>query len=334
MAGIVSDNRCYSLKDQFRLNYYFNPRISAKGGIDLDYEQAVADGYSKVETRTRGAVFADADYMPGKKLKLNLLLRQELVDNYLAPIVPSFSAEFKPLKKGLFVLMANASRNFKAPALNDLYWSPGGNPSLRPEEGFSAEAGIAYSTGPSRKLRVEVEITNYHAVISNWILWQPASNGFWGADNLRKVYNRGVEVSMKGTADLRNFKFLLQGNYEYVRAENKLTFSQLDASKGKQLIYVPLHKGNAGLRIIYKRIFAGSDLVFTGLRYITTDNTWLLPSYNTADIFVGANFKFAKLELSTLGRVNNIWNEVYQAIAWRPMPGRNFEISLRFAFIK
>jgi len=33
-------------------------------------------------------------------------------------------------------------------------------------------------------------------------------------------------------------------------------------------------------------------------------------------------------------KVNNIWRTNYQAIAWRPMPLRNFEMGIRLAFTK
>lgn len=333
VADISSLSESRTLKNQFRYSYYLAKALTLRTGFDADYDEAKADGYGRTRDRMRAAVFAEADYSPVRQLKINALLRQEMIDDDPAPFVPSLSFEYKPFEQQRLALKANASRNFHAPSLNDLYWNPGGNPSLLPEEGYSAEAGIAYAR-TMKYLAVETEITNYHSIIDNWILWSPMDNGYWQASNLRQVYNRGVEASLKVNSSFRTMKAGITTNYEYLVTENRKSYSPLDASLGKQLIYVPAHKLNGAAHARYKDAFVSYSQSYTGDRFITTDNKWYLPAYLLANISAGYIVRKGKYMAELSAAVYNVWDEVYQSIAWRPMPGRNYELAVKLAFQK
>ena len=48
---------------------------------------------------------------------------------------------FNLLKKEL-KLKGSTAYNYRFPSMNDLYWRPGGNPDVKPEEGYSYDASI------------------------------------------------------------------------------------------------------------------------------------------------------------------------------------------------
>ncbi len=56
----------------------------------------------------------------------------------------------------------------------------------------------------------------------------------------------------------------------------------------------------------------------------------VLPAYWLNDVSLGKIWTMDKISLELKGKVNNIFDVNYQAILWRVMPGRNYEISLRF----
>ena len=61
---------------------------------------------------------------------------------------------------------------YRLPGLNDLYWMPGGNPDLKPEYGYSAEAGSKLSwKSQNKKTKVSFEPTYFNRYIYNWIIW-------------------------------------------------------------------------------------------------------------------------------------------------------------------
>jgi outer membrane cobalamin receptor len=67
---------------------------------------------------------------------------------------------------------------------------------------------------------------------------------------------------------------------------------------------------------------------YTGSRYPTSDETGPLPSYQVGTLTLGRSVAFRTLQFDLQGRVNNLWNASYQAIAWQAMPGRSFQVTL------
>lgn len=61
-----------------------------------------------------------------------------------------------------------------------------------------------------------------------------------------------------------------------------------------------------------------------------TDQYSILPSYLLNNLTVGKKFYWKRTLLDLRFSVNNIFNENYQAILWRAMPGRNYEVVLKF----
>ena len=110
---------------------------------------------------------------------------------------------------------AGLARNFHYPTLNDLYWQPGGNPNLKPEEGITGEAGISYTAIPFGS-RVNIEVSAFSSEINHWIMWLPHLKGYWEPVNIEKVKARGLEETLAILSPGRLSGFL--GNYGYTRS--------------------------------------------------------------------------------------------------------------------
>ena len=82
----------------------------------------------------------------------------------------------------------------------------------------------------------------------------------------------------------REFVFQTQASYSFTRAVNVTSISEDDAARGKQLLYVPLHKANAFAEIGFANFFVKGSVNLVGERFTTTDNSQSLPAYVTADI--------------------------------------------------
>jgi iron complex outermembrane receptor protein len=231
------------------------------------------------------------------------------------------------------------ARNYHLPTLNDLYWQPGGNPELRPEQGFSMEAGLEYlklfrgvRLPGSRKL--QAEITMYRSYIDQWILWIPSYRGYWEPVNIRDVLSTGTETELGWEAGRGAFHYSLRGTYAYTHSVNlgdSLVWS--DASYGKQLVYVPLHSGNLMVRVSYRAFFLTYQYNAYSERFTTSSNDltrrdWLYP-YFMNDVAVGAMFRAGKVLLSAELKVMNLFNETYHSVLYRPMPGRNYHLLIQ-----
>jgi len=80
-----------------------------------------------------------------EKVELSLLLRIEMADAELLPLMPRIGFNYQVLKNEQFYFSASISRNYNLPTLNDLYWYPGGNKELKAESGIEVESGLNFS---------------------------------------------------------------------------------------------------------------------------------------------------------------------------------------------
>ncbi|MGE3825584.1 MAG: TonB-dependent receptor, partial [Bacteroidia bacterium] len=139
-------------------------------GINYTYYYADIVQYSTAKTRNQAAAFLSFLY-PFTKInwKATVNLRQELVEGYTVPFTPSLGMEGKVWRS--LSAKANVSRSYRVPTMNDRFWVPGGNPDLKPESGWNAEAGLFTSFNDSTKLFTPLfSATAFSSVIDNWIL--------------------------------------------------------------------------------------------------------------------------------------------------------------------
>jgi vitamin B12 transporter len=300
-------------------------KLSFNGGLNHTFAAAIADGYNDRVSTSRPAVFF-ALKKSGKKDNWLVTLsgRQELNDGKLSPFIPFAGAEVGITEK--LLLKGNISRSFRLPTLNDLYWKPGGNASLLPETGWSQEAGLRYATA-LRKFELEAEATAYNRNMDNWIIWLPDGQ-FWTPQNIMKVWSRGTETSFKTRYHYRKLRFQWDLMANYTLSTNEASKTANDASIGKQLIYMPMYNGNSNFSISYKSLIFIYSYSYTGYRYLTTDHSEYLEPFSLSNIFFSKAFKAKKQDLNFFARINNLLNIQYQVMAFRPMPGRNFQIGL------
>ena len=62
------------------------------------------------------------------------------MDNEFVPFTFSLGNNYKIFK--WLTARASVSKVYRIPTMNDLYWTPGGNPNLLPESGYAQEGGL------------------------------------------------------------------------------------------------------------------------------------------------------------------------------------------------
>ena len=96
-------------------------------------------------------------------------------------------------------LKGSAGRAFQVPTFNDRFYQPGGKPSLRPERGWSIDAGIIWASR-----MIEAELTVFSLYMTDQIVWKPVKGqSYWSPDNILQVTNHGLETSVKLERRLR-----------------------------------------------------------------------------------------------------------------------------------
>ncbi len=331
--------------------YTLSEKVLFQASADANYfnitslDSANQTGYD--EQRMEYSFFAGAYFHPFDLLNFSAELRRDIIPNTSPPLIFNFGVSLKPLKKTDLVWKSSFCQNFHSPSLNDLYWMPGGNPDLLPEEGYSFETGLHY-VYHNHQNKFDVQLTGYYSDISNWILWLPSVKGYWEAMNLKQVLSKGIEVNTKYSIHVGELQFKAQANYAYTSTTNQgEPLNNLDASMGMQLPFIPKHSLNALVYAGYKNSFITFQHQYYGVRNLLSSNMATLDDDSGDESTVPFYRLYAvPLQYATLGhkqkvgdfmltaefKVNNLFNETYRSILNRFMPRRNYELLLTFNF--
>lgn len=243
-------------------------------------------------------------------LTLIPVVRGDLNTDYEDVFTPALSAVYKLTDEIKF--SGNASKVFRAPNFNELYWPYSdyeswgtyeGNPNLKPEKGWSYDLGVEYS------------IDNFAAMITGFYIESEDlivnSSDFNSKPiNINKARQYGYEVGVK--YDMCK-EVSHKINYTYTRAE--------DTEAHKDIAYIPMH--NLNYSITVKPI---KELKFSAdVSYVTTTATseWGAPEYLDDYCLVNARVDYQVMKYVSLWvKGNNLTNnDTYQLTYRYPMPG-------------
>ncbi len=334
---IFSQSTQQSYFNQAGYTHHLNDNFSLQASIDIDHHVVVSEdtvaktGYE--QRRSHYSYLFSGSYSFAERANVTLLLRQDLVDDHFTQAQPFAGIDIKLSEQQNLIAKANIARNYNLPSLNELYWQPGGNPDLKPEKGISMETGILYSKQWPRGM-LEAEITAFRSDIDNWILWIPSVKGYWVPQNINRVLSRGVEISTKGSKQAGNFLIRSFATYAYNQAVNygdPVVWG--DESYGKQLVYIPLHSGNVFFHLSFKGYGFGWQHNSYSERFTTTSNEIQergeLYPYFMNDISLSKDFNLKRIKLSIEVKALNLFNETYHSILFRPMPKRNYALTIK-----
>ena len=299
-----------------------------KNIIRQDGNQAIV-GYSKGRTELSGST--SVKWQPNERIGMSMVLREEMYGENWTPLIPAFFIDGVISKKGNIMFKASASRNFRFPTLNDLYFLPGGNPDLKKECGWTYDVGISFAFGKENVYSLTGSANWFDSHVEDWILWLPTTKGFFSPRNIKDVHAYGVELQSDFNISLgKDWLLGLNGTFSWTPSINEgEPFSPADQSVGKQLPYVPEWSSTITGRLAWKKWSLLYKWCYYSQRYTMSSNdislTGKLPSYfmNNLTIERGIPLKWADLSLK--GAVNNLFNEEYLSVLSRPMPGINFE---------
>jgi len=326
ISNIFANNKCITgvIEYENRINFKVH-QFSI--GANNNYCKAISEYYIGNTYQNRTGIYFSYKYT-GKKdiLKFSATVFEEYVDKSFIPIMPSGGIEVKILK--CIQLKTNVSRVYRVPTLNDMYWNPGGNKDLKPEDGFSEDLGVNHYY-EFKNFSYQIGITGYNSLINNWIMWVPQAN-WWTPKNVLQVWSRGLEGKIKLDLKIKKVSISLMGLFNYAKSTNNKSEIPDDDFYKKQIVYVPIYTANASISITWKGLYFMYIQDFTGTTYTSSDNTDYLKPYNVGNLSISKDFNITKFKLGCFVNLNNIWNEKYQIMAWRATPLINYQVGVRF----
>lgn len=300
----------YIAKYNYQINY--KKLLLNFGG---EYNLATAEGtnYDNVKRNT-GSATLYLKHQLAKNFTYQATLRGELSEDYKSPLLFSVGTKWQPIPE--YTLNASISKNYRIPTFNDLYWPGAENPDLKAESSLQYELSNEFTFE-----NLKLVFTGYYNDIDDMIRWLPYSGDLWRPVNTNSVESYGLESTINYGVKLNKHHFDINALYSYTVSKNKDT--------GYQLIYVPYHKATLGLSYNINGFSARLNTLYTGDVFTHTDNN---PETVLDDFFLtnlSANYAFGNKDHWSIGAgVNNLFNTDYKTMAYRPMPGLNYQINL------
>lgn len=302
-------------------------------GINHTLETASSDDYVGSAKRNRVSGYASLRKPLFSSRFLSVLsIRGELVDGGFKPVIYSVGAEWLPTKKLIFKM--NASKNYRIPTLNDLYWASTtyteGNPNLEPESGWGGDVGFQVKSISSDR---EINVSNslFYSNIERWIVWlsiPTVSDSKWKPFNMSKGESWGWESQVDWSLRVNSLTIRVEGFYTFTHS----VFSEQPGSRAQPMIYTPTHRFSGSLNLQYEKYGLGYYHGFTGKRY--RDFQSQLPAFNLANLFISYKFNLLGKVVTAGLSVNNLWNQDYQLIAGYAMPLRSYMFTINIDFTR
>ncbi len=328
---INSENKALVLHQIANVEQQLYKSWTLKAKLQWDDERVRSNNYEGAKRRDVVSAYAAVNGEPFPCANLNLTARYDWTDGHPMGLFPTATFSYQmPFYKPLSLTLGY-SHNYRNPSLNDLYWYPGGNPDLLPEDGRTLDLAVkcGFQKGP---FKLDLRTGGYLSNVKNWIQWMPTSYRYWVPENVSKVFARGIENHIDAAFVKENWKVTLSGNYVFTVTTDESEKAFAQGTNGKQLIYIPRHHANCFLNTQWKTWNLSYTVEITGRRSTSYSEeqffAYDLPSYVLHHIAIGKQIKKFRLEL----RCNNLTDKDYQNVIWRAMPGRSFEVMVNYKY--
>jgi len=275
----------------------------------------------------RYAFFAALELNPRHWL-INLAGRQEILDKKALDFIPQVAIEYHGFEH--WQLKSKLSKNFRHPSINDRFWIPGGNTELKSETGWSAESTIAFVEDKDRT-RIKLSLTAFNRILNKLIQWAPGVQGYWSAFNLTKVWSRGLEWRTSYRYKNEYIDISAAAGFDLIKSTSQNSIDRPKIVKGEQIWYTP----ERSYFLQAQGIKNGYHLQFN---YNYTSETRglnaMIGSYHILMMRLSKEVLIGQASLKLWIGTDNLLNQDYRIIEFRPMPGRNIEFGINYNITK
>ncbi len=230
---------------------------------------------------------------------------------------------------------STAGTGRRNPTMNELYYSGEGglgNPALKGETSVSFDAGIGGTVDVLGGIGWDA--TYYHIKMEDRIQWTPTDNPrIWSPRNIGRTRSTGWEFS--GEWKILPGELELRGDYSIIDAKRGSVVDDGTMRYVDRLIYIPLDKGSVGILLgrreitsWFRALSIGLRAIHTGERFILDDNSITLPSQQTLDGSITAEFVLPGSTATVIYSARNLDDSDYEVMPGYPMPRFNHSLTI------
>ena len=305
------------------------------GGITAGIGQAEHPSLAEDATETRLGAFVHGTGDYGRvliypALRADTYLRPASGERTVSALSPRLGVNLQPLATPDVRIKASAGTAFRAPTFNDRFWQPGGNPNLRPERGWTADAGVHAQRGD-----VTAELTFFASRLRDQIVWQPTEAGYYAPENLSRTRTLGIEATASHTG-VRLGAARLGGGLTYALTDARDRSNPEASPYDQQLRYVPRHavKGFADVRLplgVATSVALNLGGRFTGARPVRSDGSLDMPASFVLDARLRVEHRFPHVTAALTLAIENALDTEHEIVRGYPMPPRHLRARLHLA---
>ena len=248
---------------------------------------------------------------------------------------------------------------FRAPTLNDLYYTQVGNRNLKPEDTKQLNLGVEYHWDNRQRTMdngrwtmdnrqqttdngqwtmdnrgrwaIDFQADIYRNKIENRIVCLPLKGTYtWSMMNYGRTFCRGLNATLKGHYQRKQWNFSLLSSITWQRDVDRTDPTDEDMYN-KPICYSPTFStgvtGIAGWRSLQ---FMTSYLYVGERMWSKADPEDILEAYHNVDMKLSYTHNIKKTSLGLCMEVCDVLDIQYEHLPRYPMPGRNYKLTLSF----
>lgn len=253
------------------------------------------------------------DWNLAQSLQIKPSIRHDYSENLYNESTQRFSVHYSR-KRSLFKsIRILSSTHFRFPTFNDLYWEPGGNHDLQPENGNQQSIDLHFSQSKLGQLQFHY----FKSETNNLIQWVPLLT-YWQPKNISHANRSG---------------WTTKWNWAYKTIKTHFSYSSIHSNNeenDKPLRYAPSQLWTFTTEWTPKewhfhgQIHGASSMVST---YSWPEDI-IIPSHQILSGSIGKSFHTQWFQYITTLFVDNVTNIQYESSKGYPEAGRSFRFTL------
>lgn len=243
---------------------------------------------------------------------------------------PSVSLSYKLLEDEELLLRASYKNIFRSPTFNESYYFHYGSTDLLPETTDQLNLGVTWLR-ESDQWGFNMTLDGYYNHVNDMIVAVPYNMFIWTCVNVGKVNVLGADVTVQASRQLAEGHSLqFSGSYSYQQAENRTNSES--PYYGNQIAYIPKHSGSAAVG--WDNPWANLSVHLTGVSSRWANNQHYegteIEGYWDMGLTVYRHFRWKDQCLEARMDVKNVLNKQYEIVRFYPMPGRSWQVSVKY----